>query len=44
MRMHPFSDSGVFGDPGPATAAKGTTVLDAIVAESLRAVEAFLHS
>lgn len=36
MRMHPFSPTGVFGDPGPATAKKGEALLDAIVAESLR--------
>ena len=42
MRMHGFSTSGVFGDPGPATAEKGAALLDAIVAESLRVVEAFL--
>lgn len=42
MRMHPFSPSGVFGDPGPATADKGRTMLDAVVAESVRLVEAFL--
>lgn len=44
MRMHGFSPSGVFGDPGPATAAKGATMLDAIVAESLREVETFLRA
>jgi creatinine amidohydrolase len=43
MRMHGFSPSGVFGDPGPATAGKGTTMLDAIVAESLRVVERALE-
>jgi creatinine amidohydrolase len=42
MRMHGFSPSGVFGDPGPATAAKGRAMLDAVVAESLREVEDFL--
>jgi creatinine amidohydrolase len=42
MRMHAFSPNGVFGDPGPATAAKGRTMLDAVVAASLRVVDAFL--
>ncbi|MBW4041035.1 MAG: creatininase family protein [Acidobacteria bacterium] len=42
MRMHGFSPSGVFGDPGPATADKGRAMLDAIVAESLRVVAALL--
>lgn len=42
MRMHGFSPSGVFGDPGPATAAKGQALLDAIVTESLLLVEASL--
>ena len=42
MRMHGFSPSGVFGDPGPATADKGAAMLAAVVAESLRLVEAFL--
>ena len=36
MRMHPFSPSGVFGDPRPATAAKGAAMLDAVVEASLR--------
>lgn len=36
MRMHGFSVSGVFGDAGPATAAKGAALLDAVVAESSR--------
>lgn len=44
MRMHGFSPSGVFGDPGPATVAKGRTMLDAIVAESLLLVEEHLRS
>ena len=39
MRMHGFSPSGVFGDPGPATADKGRRMLDAVVAASLRLVE-----
>jgi creatinine amidohydrolase len=42
MRMHAFSPTGVFGDPGPATAAKGTELLDAVAAESVRVVAAFL--
>ncbi|HEY0374250.1 MAG TPA: creatininase family protein [Amnibacterium sp.] len=36
MRMHPFSASGVFGDAGPATAAKGAALLDAVADESMR--------
>ncbi|WP_375387838.1 creatininase family protein [uncultured Amnibacterium sp.] len=44
MRMHPFSESGVFGDPGPATAAKGAALLDAVVTESLRLIEGLLAS
>jgi creatinine amidohydrolase len=43
MRMHGFSPSGVFGDPGPATAAKGEALLDAVVAQSLRLVERALQ-
>lgn len=42
MRMHGFSHSGVFGDPGPATPAKGEALLDAIVTASLREVESSL--
>jgi creatinine amidohydrolase len=43
LRMHGFSPSGVFGDPGPANAAKGAAMLDTIVTESLVLVEAFLR-
>jgi creatinine amidohydrolase len=43
MRMHGFSPSGVFGDPRLATAAKGRTMLDAVVAASLSAVERALQ-
>jgi len=42
MQLHPFSASGVFGDPRPATAAKGRAVLDATIAASVDAVLAFL--
>jgi creatinine amidohydrolase len=42
MRMHPFSVSGVFGDAGPATAAKGAALLDAVVGESMRVLADFL--
>lgn len=42
MQLHPFSPSGVFGDPSTATAAKGTVILDATVAESLRVLDGFL--
>ena len=42
MRMHPFSPTGVFGDPAPATAAKGAAMLDAVVAASVAEVEDFL--
>ncbi len=42
MQLHPFSTSGVFGDPGPATATTGTALLEATVAESRKVVELFL--
>lgn len=42
MQLHPFSRSGVFGDPRPATAQKGRAVLDATVEASVAAVRAFL--
>lgn len=42
MQLHPFSSSGVFGDPRPATAGKGRRVLDATIAASVDAVRAFL--
>lgn len=35
MQLHPFSESGVFGDPTTATAAKGETILAATVEASL---------
>jgi creatinine amidohydrolase len=35
MQLHPFSESGVFGDPSPATAAKGEAILAATVEASL---------
>jgi creatinine amidohydrolase len=42
MQLHPFSVSWVFGDPGPATAAKGRQILAATIEESIRAVLRFL--
>lgn len=42
MQLHPFSPTGVFGDPRPATARKGAAVLDAVIAESLRVLTDFL--
>jgi creatinine amidohydrolase len=42
MRMHGFSPTGVFGDPGPATADKGRAMLDAVVEECLRVLAASL--
>lgn len=35
MQLHPFSPSGVFGDPTSATAEKGERILDAVVEASL---------
>ena len=35
MQLHPFSESGVFGDPTTATAAKGEAILAATVEASL---------
>ena len=35
MQLRAFNTSGVFGDPRPATAAKGEALLDGIVAENL---------
>ncbi|MDQ0577551.1 creatininase family protein [Agromyces albus] len=41
MQLHPFSQSGVFGDPSTATAAKGEAILAATVKASLRVLEDF---
>ena len=41
MQLHPFSASGVFGDPGPATAAKGEALLEATVTASLQVLVGF---
>jgi creatinine amidohydrolase len=42
MQLHPFSSSGVFGDPRTATAEKGRAILDATIDESVRVVRAFI--
>ena len=42
MQLHPFSPSGVFGDPSSATAAKGEAILARTVEESRRVIEEFL--
>ncbi|MBT2516884.1 creatininase family protein [Streptomyces sp. ISL-90] len=42
MQLHPFSKSGVFGDPTPATAAKGEQILAATVEASLAVLADFL--
>ncbi|MBT0768464.1 creatininase family protein [Kineosporia sp. J2-2] len=39
MQLHPFSESGVFGDPAPATAHTGEALLDAVVEGSLAVLE-----
>ena len=41
MQLHPFSASGVFGDPAAATAAKGETLLAATVVASLEVLAGF---
>jgi len=41
MQLHPFSESGVFGDPATATAAKGATILADTVTASLEVLEGF---
>lgn len=43
MQLHPFSASGVFGDPRPATADKGRVLLDAVVRASVDAVAEYLR-
>jgi creatinine amidohydrolase len=42
MQLHPFSPSGVFGDPSRATAAKGEAILARTVEASLEVLETFL--
>jgi creatinine amidohydrolase len=42
MQLHPFSASGIFGDPTTASAAKGHVILDATIEESLRIIRAWL--
>ncbi|MNL80752.1 Creatinine amidohydrolase [compost metagenome] len=41
MQFRDFNPSGVFGDPRPATAAKGEALVTGILAESLRLVSAW---
>lgn len=38
MQLRDFNATGVFGDPRPATAAKGEALIEGIVAESLRLI------
>jgi creatinine amidohydrolase len=42
MQLHPFSESGVFGDPSLASATKGTAILAATIDESERVARAFV--
>lgn len=42
IRLDTFCQSGVFGDPRPATAVKGERLLAALSAESLKVAQAFL--
>lgn len=42
MQLHPFSPSGVFGDPSPATADKGERLLDATVEGSMAVLADFV--
>ena len=42
MQLHPFSSSGIFGDPRPATSEKGRLILAATVAASEREIRAAL--
>lgn len=44
MQLRDFVSSGVFGDPRPATAAKGEALIDGIVAESLRLIALWRQS
>jgi creatinine amidohydrolase len=41
MQLHPFSPSGVFGDPTSATASKGHQILDATIEGSARLIVEF---
>ncbi|MCS5732290.1 creatininase family protein [Herbiconiux daphne] len=43
MQLHPFSESGVFGDPSSATAAKGEAILAATVEGSLAVLADFVE-
>jgi len=43
LRLDTFCQTGVFGDPRPATAEKGRRILDALAEESLRVIAAFLE-
>jgi creatinine amidohydrolase len=38
MQIRDFNPSGVFGDPRPATAAKGEALVDGIVSASLAVI------
>lgn len=42
LRLHEVSASGVFGDPTTATAAKGDSIYDAVLAASLPIIDRFL--
>ncbi len=42
MQLHPFSPSGVFGDPTAATPETGRRLLDATVAGSLEVLADFV--
>ncbi len=42
IQLHTFCTSGVFGDPRPATAAKGAQLLDILAASALELAQAFL--
>jgi creatinine amidohydrolase len=44
MQLHPFSPSGVFGDPASATAEKGEAILAATVEASLAVLADFIAS
>jgi creatinine amidohydrolase len=43
MQLHPFSESGVFGDPTTATAEKGEAILAATVEASLAVLADLIH-
>lgn len=42
MRLHPFSPSGVFGDPSPSSAETGAALLEAVLDASRPILDAFL--